>query len=141
MADLSTCKSPTCAYTVEGDLETCPRCGGPMRAVRESRARGWVLLLIGLFLIGMMGAITWSMAPSLMSPGEGTENGTWTGTADQARMVLGLFGLLIAFGFASAVNGVFQIVTGRQSKVVTALGLLVAAGVIVIVYLTLRDMK
>ena len=141
MADLSTCRSPTCAHTVEGDLDTCPRCGGPMRAVRESRARGWMLLLIGLFLIGMMGAITWNMAPSLMRPGEEIDGGTWTGTAEQARMVLGLFGLLIAFGFASSANGVFQIVTGRQSKIFTVLGLAVAAGVLVIVYFTLRDMK
>ena len=94
-----------------------------------------------IVLIGMMGAISWNMAPSLMRPGEEIDGGSWTGTAEQARMVLGLFALLIAFGFASAANGAFQIATGRQSKIFTALGLAVAAGVIAIVYFTLRDMK
>ena len=141
MADLSTCKSPTCAYTVEGDLEVCPRCGGPMRPVRESRARGWVLLLLGLFLILFTGAITWNLAPSLMNPGADVDGGRFSGTPEQARMILTLFAALIAFGFASAANGAFQIATGRQSKIFTALGLLIAAGIVAIVYFTMRDIK
>lgn len=141
MADLSTCNSPTCAFTVEGDAEICPRCGGPMRAVRESRARGWVLLLIGLFLILFMAAITWNMAPMLMEPGADSDGGRFTGTADQARMILMLFAAIIAFGAASAANGAFQIATGRQSKVFTALALLIAAGLIAIIYYTMRDLK
>lgn len=141
MADLSSCNSPTCAFTVEGDVDVCPRCGGPMRAVRESRARGWTLLLIGLFLVLFIGAIAWNMAPMLMEPGADADGGRFTGTAEQARMILMLFAAIIAFGIASAINGAFQIATGRQSKLFTALALLIAAGLIAIVYYTMRDIK
>ena len=128
MPDLSTCNQPTCAVTVEGNVATCPKCGGPMRAVRESRARGWILLVLGLFLIVFMGVITLNLAPSLLSPGEtGSDGSSFTGTADQARTALGLFLMVILFGFVATANGVYIIRTGRQSWVFIAVTLAVAA--------------
>ncbi len=142
MADLSTCNAPTCAFTVEGMVATCPKCGGPMRAVRESRLRGWALLLLGLLLIGMMGAITFYMTPALMHPGEETAGGnTFTGTAQQARLILYLFWALIAFGAVTIVNGVYQIATGRQHWAFVALTLLVFAGLAVLVIVSMQSLK
>ncbi|MDQ4087822.1 MAG: hypothetical protein M3177_07425 [Pseudomonadota bacterium] len=141
MADLSTCTSPRCAYTVEGTLSACPKCGGPMRAVRESRVRGWAMLLLGLVLVLMTGAITWNMAPTLLQPGKEVDGGTFTGTSEQAKKILGLFAVLIGFGLASITNGMFQIATGRQSKLFTVLGLALAGLLLVIVFVTMRDIK
>jgi len=141
MADLSTCNAPTCAYTVEGRLATCPKCGGPMRAVRESRVRGWALLLLGLLLMAMMGAITWNMAPALLQAGEEAGGSTFTGTAAQARLVLYLFLALIAFGAVTCLNGVYQIVTGRQHWLFVALTLLVFAGLAILVIVTMQALK
>ena len=49
--------------------------------------RGWVLLFLGLFLVLMLGAITVDLAPSMMHPGKEVDGGTFTGTAEQARLV------------------------------------------------------
>jgi len=116
MADLSTCVKPTCAVTVDGDVATCPKCGGPMRAVREPRWRGWVLVMCGLFLAGLMGAITFFLWPTLSDPAAAIADGDFTGTVEQARMMLLLFAVIIGFGLLCLVNGIHQIVTGEQSK-------------------------
>jgi len=126
MANLSTCVKPTCAVTLEGKVATCPKCGGPMRMVAESRARGWVLLIIGLFLVLFMGAITLSLAPMMLQPGKDMDGGGFSGTADDARMILVLFGVVIAFGVTSASYGAYQLIFRRESKVFIVLTLLLA---------------
>jgi hypothetical protein len=141
MADLSTCDAPTCAFTVEGSLAVCPKCGGPMRAVRESRLRGWALLLLGLLLVGMMGAITFYMAPALMRPGEEADGNSFTGTAQQARLILYLFWALIGFGAVTTANGLYQIATGRQHWAFVALTLLVFASLAILVIVSMQALK
>ncbi|HEV2866436.1 MAG TPA: hypothetical protein VGX37_07960 [Allosphingosinicella sp.] len=142
MADLSTCNSPTCAYTAEGVLTVCPKCGGSMRAIRESRARGWALVVLGLIMVGMMAVILVNMSPSLMHPGvQGADGGRFTGTADQARLILYLFWALAAFGALMTLNGIHQIRTGYNSKLFAGLGFAVLAGVILLVAVTLQQIK
>ncbi|HWT13081.1 MAG TPA: hypothetical protein VN231_10045 [Allosphingosinicella sp.] len=141
MPDLSVCNAPTCAVTVEGTLAACPKCGGPMRAVREARWRGWVLLILGVFLALFMGGITWSLMPSLARPGEAVDGGSFAGTAEQARLVLYLFYAVIAFGAVTAANGLYQIVTGRQHWAFVLLTLLVLAGLILAVVLAMQGLK
>jgi hypothetical protein len=127
MANLSTCVKPTCAVTLEGKVTTCPKCGGPMRMVAESRVRGWILLIIGLSLVLFMGAITLSMAPMLLQPGKDMGGGgSFSGTADDARMILALFGVVIAFGLTSASYGAYQLIFRRESKVFIVLTMLLA---------------
>lgn len=126
----SVCIDPKCAELVEGRAATCPKCGGPMRSVGESPGWGILLLVIGLILLGLMGPITWALLPSLLRPGEVLgEGGSFTGTAEQARMVLILFGLLLAFGLMAVLNGIYMIVTRRQSWVFI-IGTLALAGLI-----------
>ena len=141
MADLSTCDAPTCAYTVEGNLAVCPKCGGPMRAVRESRLRGWALVLLGLLLVGLMGTITFYMTPALTHVGEEADGNTFTGSAQQARLILYLFWALIAFGAVTIVNGVYQIATGRQHWAFVGLTLLVFAGLALLVIVSMQSLK
>jgi hypothetical protein len=142
MADLSVCNSPTCATTVEGMVDQCPKCGGSMRAVRESRARGYVLVVLGLVMVGMMAVIIANVSPSLMSPGEEmADGGSLTGTAEQARLMLYLFWGLLAFGGLMTVNGIHQIRTGYNSKLFAGLGFAALAGALVCVVLLLRQIK
>lgn len=130
----STCFSMTCGTVVPGRVERCPRCGSKMRSSTTIRTLGVVLLVIGIFLVGLMGVITLNMAPTLLSPGETIDGGRWDGTAEQGRTALMLFGLVIAFGFVSIVNGLWQIITGSRNRVVLILTLLLAAVLYGMVY-------
>jgi len=80
------------------------------------RRLGWVLLAIGLFLVGLMGTITYHVAPTMLHPGVLIDGSKFTGTVEQGMLALRLFGIVIAFGFASGVMGLSQIRTGRRNK-------------------------
>lgn len=89
--------------------------------------RGWLLVGCGLFLIGLMGTITWRTAPAMMHPGVEIGGGTFAGTAEQAETFLSLFALVILFGALSLANGIYMLVVRRQSRAFTALTLVFAA--------------
>ena len=131
----SACNDPRCAELVEGRVATCPKCGGAMRSVGESPGRGLLLLFLGLFLLGLMGSITWYMLPMLLRPGvEMADGSSFTGTPQQARMALGLFGLVLLFGLVATANGIFMIVTRRQSWAFIGITLVLAALLLILAF-------
>jgi len=141
MADQSTCLSPLCGITIPGNEKKCPQCGWAMRNSRNIRTRGWVLLCCGLFLVLFMGWIAWSLWPTLVRPGKEYASATFTGTRDQAQMILGLFGLVILFGAFGTVNAIYMIVSGRQNRWFVIVTLLVAAVLVAVAWLATRMLK
>ena len=137
MADHSVCLSPSCKAWVDGDASVCPKCGGPMQGGKKMTARGWVLLVLGLFLALVMGAIMLSLGPSMLDP----TDSSFTGTREQARLFLSLFAAVFIFGLMTTINGLYIIVTGRQSKTFTVLTLAITAVLIALTYFILRDAK
>lgn len=87
-----------------------------MRTSKHVRILGLVLLLTGLFLIVFMGAIAIYLAPSMLNPGEEESGTRFTGTAGDANIIFILFGLVMAFGAGSSLNGLWQIIRGRTNK-------------------------
>jgi hypothetical protein len=135
MANISVCESPTCAITVDGAAGACPKCGGPMRQITESKARAWVLIILGLFLVLMMGAITLAMLPMLLDPGAETDGGSsFSGTPQQAQMVLMLFGVVIAFGIAATANGFTMLKTGQQSRIFIVINIILGVLLVIAVW-------
>ena len=116
MANTSTCLSPACGVTVEGNHRKCPQCGWTMSSRRGIRIRGWVLLCCGLFLVIFMGWITLNMLPTLLHPERAYVEGTYTGTPKEAANFLHLFLGVIAFGALGTVNAIYMIATGRQNR-------------------------
>ena len=106
-----------------------------------SAARGWLLLACGLFLVLFMGAITLNIAPSMLNPGKDVAGSTFSGTAEQARIFLGLFGLVILCGIMSTIYGIFMIVTRRQSIAFIAISLTIAAALVVVAGYIILVMK
>jgi len=142
MPAYSVCRKPTCATLVEGKADACPKCGGPMRSVGESPLRGIVLLLCGLFLLGLMGTIAWNMYPTLTHPGVRMPDGSsFTGTADQARITLLLFAAVIVFGLVATANGIYMLITRQQSKVFMFVSLGLAAVLLVITFVAMGKLK
>jgi predicted nucleic acid-binding Zn ribbon protein len=141
MAEISTCLSPVCGATAEGNVTKCPECGWAMRSSRNLRVRGGVLLACGLFLLGLMGWITWIMTPSLLYPGEEAGGMTFTGKPDQARMILWLFWAVITFGAVATVNGLYQLATGRKNRALVLVSLGLAAIIVVAAWLMTRALR
>ena len=118
-----------CDYEVaDASVKKCPQCGkGRVLTRAQVRALGWVLLVLGIFLVGFMGIITVLVGISVSdiimfsSP-------KFQGTSKQMAIMFGLFGLVIAFGFASLVAGASQIRHGRRNKslVKVVLGIFIA---------------
>jgi hypothetical protein len=141
MADESTCLSPLCGITIEGSEKKCPKCGWAMRNSRNIRTRGWVLLCCGLFLVLFMGWIAWSLLPTLLRPGIEQDSSTFTGSKDQAQMILGLFALVILFGAVGTLNAIYMITTGRQNRVFVIVTLLLAVALAGFAWVTTRMLK
>ena len=116
MAQLSTCLSPACGHQVEGEFKKCPKCGWAMRGPRNIRVRGWVLVGLGLFLTLFMGAIAWSLLPTLLHAGKEVDGGSFTGTDEEAEFVLLIFGLVMMAGILFTANGGYMVAKGRQSR-------------------------
>lgn len=95
-----------------------------MPRAQSVRHRGWVLIVLGFLLVAMMGTITSMTAPTMLS-GRASSGAGFTGTPEQAFLILGLFGIVIVFGITCIGSGIWQIVTGRRSIwiVVIILGL------------------
>lgn len=118
MENFCTCTDPRCGTTVEGKRPgPCPACGGPMRYVGESKLRGALLVGLGLFLVIVMGYIMMATAPTMLRPGADVGGTRFTGTAEQGRTAMLLFGAIVALGATSTAYGIYMLVTGRQSKV------------------------
>lgn len=129
MTEVSTCYNLLCRTTAEGIVAKCPKCGKKMRTPKSVRRLGWVLLVTGLFLVIFMGVITLNLAPLLLHPGEAVAGGSrFTGDAADVGMILTLFFAVIGFGVGTAVNGGYQIATGRRNIPLTILTLVFAAG-------------
>lgn len=130
MPAVSTCLAPSCRTTAEGTVATCPACGGRMRTPRSVRMAGWVLLVCGVFLAGLMSYLWSALAPSMAHPGDTVGGTSFTGTADQARAIVTMFGAVIVFGLAAIAYGLWMIVTGRRS-IAMMIGVLVLAAILI----------
>ena len=127
MADTSTCTARNCRAVTPGIVDKCPTCGGSVMTSRRIRVLGWVSIACGVFLVLFMGYITRAMYPTLSNPGVPVDGGRWTGTAEQARMALNLFYMVIGFGLFATAAGIFQVITGRRHMLITIVTLIIAA--------------
>jgi MFS family permease len=120
-----------CGYETMEVVSKCPQCGRKLLSAGQVRRLGWAQLILGLFLVGLMGTITFNLAPSMLRPGASQSGTRFTGTPEQAQLILGLFGLVIVFGLTGIVNGLWQIITGRRNKWILVIILVLAVLLIV----------
>ncbi len=130
--EASTCFS--CGHATHEPIKKCPNCGRGLRTPRQVRRLGWLQLAIGVFLVGLMGTITYNLAPSLLPAGGVPAPGGahFNGTPEQAQLILGLFSLVIIFGLGSIASGLWQIKTGRRNKWLFILMMLLFIGLLLL---------
>jgi len=105
-----------CTYKTHEPATKCPQCGGTMRNSTQIRTLGIILILIGLFLSGLMGIITYKFAPALLKAGELKGSGNHSNVVIPAWQLIALFGSVFIFGINSFFTGIWQTVTGYRNK-------------------------
>ena len=131
--DLSKCYN--CGYETHKLRSHCPKCGTTLQSRRWLRRFGLGLVICGAIICGIMGFIVLDIGPSLLNPGASSGGTRFTGTPAKARMILAIFGAVMAFGLTALGYGLWQMFTGRRSKrviyfVVTLAALLLLLAVV-----------
>lgn len=98
-----------------------------METSRRVRTLGWIMLFLGIFLAGFMGYISWYLYPTMANPGKEIGGTTYTGTTEAATKFFGIFALVIFLGLVSIAGGIWQITTGRRSRIVMLIAMIFAA--------------
>lgn len=86
------------------------------------------MILLGGALVGFM---SWPTMWTIDAANPNAEGGAqFTGSDDQLIAILSLFGLMIVFGFASALTGFWQLIFGRRNKFIVwgAIGFAIIMG-------------
>lgn len=132
--DLSTC--PACGFQTHKFRSQCERCGAGLQSRRWARRFGGMLVLCGLVLTGLMGAVLWFTLPILWLAMFGGGSAAFSGSPGQAAVVVGVLGAVFVFGATCLGYGAWQVATGRHSLkvagyVVTLASALVTAAAVV----------
>ena len=77
---------------------------------------GWLQLICGLILVGLMGTVTFNLLPSLLRAGQEVGGQTFTGTPEQANLIILLFLLIITTGLACTLAGLWILIAKRINK-------------------------
>lgn len=103
-----------CGYQASTSDASCPQCRGQLQASSGVRIRGTLMILLGVILVAFSSYLTmWVIdASNPQAPG----GPKFTGSDDQQNAILGLFGLLIVFGFATTLAGFWQVIFGRRNR-------------------------
>lgn len=141
----SICYKLTCGAVIAGDHSYCPKCGGRMKSERTVRLLGWVMVALGVFLVGLIGFIISAISPALNAAisgtGEAPDGSRFNATAGAASSVLWLLWVIFGFGVLDLINGLYQGISGRRSRVMNLLLLLCALGIVIMAVMTVSGLK
>lgn len=128
--DLSQCYN--CGYETHKLRSHCPKCGATLQSRRWSRRFGFVLVIGGAIICGIMGFVLLELGPALLNPGSSRTR--FSGTPSQARMILAIFAAVVTFGLTAFGYGAWQMFTGRRSKRVIYFVVALAAVLLLLAY-------
>ncbi len=130
--DLSTCYN--CGFETHKFRSHCPKCGTTLQSRRWSRRFGLVLVVCGFVICGLMSFAVLVTVPSLLNTIEVSGGMGFSGAAGKARMVLAIFGGVLAFGLTALGYGLWQMITGRRSKRVIRFAVALAIILLLLVF-------
>ena len=123
---------PKCSFETSEVLAKCPDCGSRLQSARKVRILGWLLLLIGTALVLFMGTLGIYLG-QIITQSDGSASTTrFTGGPNDVALIVAVFGLVISFGLASIVGGVWQIKYGKPNRKLMVAMFLVAGILFVI---------
>ena len=141
----SICYKFTCGAVSPGDYRVCPVCGGRAKTERTVRQLGWVMVGLGIVLVGIMAVVLNAIGPALNGAldGSGVAAGgnSFNASPAVAALVLWLLWAILGFGALDLVNGLYQGITGRRSKLMNALLLLWVLAIIALAVISVVEIR
>jgi hypothetical protein len=103
-------------------IAAAERSGGDVQqaAQGDPRWRGGALAALGVILVAVMVAVGAATVPQLVHPGRRIEGTRFTGSGQDALLILAVYAGVAAIGVAAIVYGVWMMRAGRQDKRVIA---------------------
>jgi hypothetical protein len=133
MQEISRCVS--CDYRTAERETKCPKCGQRLRTLAQARRLGGFQIVVGTFLVALMGVITFIVTQAVSESGRpGTTR--FTGTSSDLMFIYAIFAVVIAIGLVSIAGGIMTIRYGKTNKIifVIIIGLAVAFYVIAMAF-------
>jgi uncharacterized membrane protein len=118
-----------CDFETDESLAKCPQCGRKLQSAKKVRILGWVLVLLGGFLVVFMGGLGILLAGIIAGSGQPGNSTRFTGGPEDVMFIVGIFGLVIAFGLAAMAGGAWQIWFGKPNRIVMVV-MFVVAGIL-----------
>lgn len=110
------CQAWHCGTVYEGTERWCPTCRNVSVPQKRIRRAGVVLIVCGLFLVGMMAMLSWFMVPLILANGQEVDSGSsFSGSRSDGMVIIGLFAMIALFGFGALAAGYIQLRHGRQN--------------------------
>jgi protein-S-isoprenylcysteine O-methyltransferase Ste14 len=128
-----------CYYQAESQHKQCPKCGSKnFLSATNVRVRGGVIALCGLFVAGLMGAISIWLWQHFANDPDALAKIQQEKTTYLA--IFGLFGLLIVLGLHFVLTGGWMLILGKRNKflvwaMLVFVGIVVVAGGLITVFL------
>jgi hypothetical protein len=123
---------PKCSFETTETLPKCPNCGSRLQSKAKVRILGWVLLVIGTLLVVFMSGLGIYLAQLIARSGEPGQTTRFSGGPEDVAFIVAIFGLVISFGLASMVGGIWQIKYGKPNRKLMVAMFVVAAILFVI---------
>jgi hypothetical protein len=114
LAELRTCYR--CDYETTEVLDKCPRCAQRLRTARQVRRLGWVLVVIGGFLLVFMSGLTVVVTNIIVQGSKPGAQSGFNGPPEMLLFMYGLFGFVILFSLVALAGGIWQIKYGKRNK-------------------------
>jgi hypothetical protein len=104
--------------------------------VAQARRLGGFQVVIGTFLVALMGVITIVVTKAVSETGRPGATTGFTGTSTDLMFIYAIFAVVIAIGLVSIAGGIMTIRYGRTNKVVffIILGLAIACYVLAMAF-------
>ena len=131
---------PKCDFETTESLVKCPNCGRNLQSVKKVRFLGWVLVILGTFLVVFMGGLGIVLAGIIAQTGQPGRTTRFTGGPEDVLLIFAIFGLVIAFGLASIAGGAWQVWFGKRNRVVMVV-MFVVAGILWVIGSAVRYLK
>ena len=123
---------PKCSFETTETLPKCPNCGSRLQSKAKVRILGWVLLVIGTSLVLFMSGLGIYLAQLIARSGEPGQTTRFSGGPEDVAFIVAIFGLVISFGLASMVGGIWQIKYGKPNRKLMV-AMFVVAGILFVI--------